>query len=95
MSETRLDPVWCEVNCESCGLGVRILVHGWVEEHRTEDRGSWLERHFESEEAEECVCGAVPDEPPLEELAALYDHTVHADEPPRHGWLTSTRRTRP
>ena len=91
MSDQRLDPVWCEVNCQSCGLGVRILVHGYIEEHRTE-RGEWVTRTFESEESEECVCGAIPDVPPEKELAALYDHATSAEEPPRHGWLTSDRR---
>lgn len=92
MSDNKLEPAWCEVSCESCGLGGRILITGWMDTHITEDKGSWLERTFESEEAEECVCGAVPETPPMEELAALYDHTVGAEEPPRHGWLTSTRR---
>lgn len=93
MSDQRIEPVWCTVNCQSCGLGVRILVEGWLEEHHTE-RGVWLQRTFESEESEECVCGSVPDVPPEKDLAALYDHAVHAEEPPRHGWLTSDRRTR-
>lgn len=86
MGDTQLNPEWCVVNCPSCGLGVRILVSGWIEEHRTE-RGAWFERFFESEEVEECVCGAIPDAPSEKELAALYDHTIGAEEPPRHGWL--------
>lgn len=89
---TKLDPLWCEVQCASCCLTTRILILGWEEMHNTVDKGAWLERDFESEEFEECVCGAIPEDLPLEELAFLYDRTAGNEEP--HGWLTSTKRSR-
>lgn len=89
----KLDPLWCEVQCPSCCLTTRILILGWQETHGPEEgRGAWIERDFESEEFEECVCGAAPEDLPLEELAFLYDRTAGAEEP--HGWLTSTKRRR-